>query len=252
MVRWSTCRCSRSTTWPTCCSTAWRRASMDARERLRRYLEQRRDLGESELVLDSMKVEDVMRILGTAGAGVARDAARDAAAAAPPRRPPPPAAPSAGDAGAPADHPALRGEDVDVPFDPSPLGTGPVRAYEPEMRERPARAADAPPAGADAGDWRAALLAAGAAAPPTGGAPAGASPDDDEMATKRTAGARKRADPDEQPSAGMAPSTAPGAAAVPDAARGERAAGVPASGTNFPGLDVPVGLVVGSGIGDLI
>jgi uracil-DNA glycosylase family 4 len=42
---------------------------MDAREQLRRYLEQRRDLGESELVLDSMSVDDALALLG------ARDAA---------------------------------------------------------------------------------------------------------------------------------------------------------------------------------
>ena len=40
---------------------------MDAREMLRRYLEQRRELGESELVLDSLHVDDVMRLLGAAG-----------------------------------------------------------------------------------------------------------------------------------------------------------------------------------------
>jgi uracil-DNA glycosylase family 4 len=43
----------------------------DARERLRRYLEQRREMGEAELVLDGMTVEDVMRIVG-AGAGKRR------------------------------------------------------------------------------------------------------------------------------------------------------------------------------------
>lgn len=37
---------------------------MDAKERLRLYLEQRRDAGETELVLDSMSVEEVMRLLG--------------------------------------------------------------------------------------------------------------------------------------------------------------------------------------------
>lgn len=46
---------------------------MDARERLRQYLEQRREMGESELVLDSLPVEDVLRLLGdkqpTRGAG---------------------------------------------------------------------------------------------------------------------------------------------------------------------------------------
>lgn len=40
---------------------------MDAREALRRYLEQRRDLGESELVLDSLSVEDALRLIGASG-----------------------------------------------------------------------------------------------------------------------------------------------------------------------------------------
>ena len=39
---------------------------MDARDKLRLYLEQRRDLGESELVLDSMTVEEALRTLGAA------------------------------------------------------------------------------------------------------------------------------------------------------------------------------------------
>ena len=42
---------------------------MDARDALRRYLEQRRDLGESELVLDSLSVEEAMKLLGAAGSG---------------------------------------------------------------------------------------------------------------------------------------------------------------------------------------
>ena len=37
---------------------------MDAKDALRRYLEQRRDLGESELVLDSLTVDDAMKLLG--------------------------------------------------------------------------------------------------------------------------------------------------------------------------------------------
>jgi DNA polymerase len=37
---------------------------VDAREALRRYLEQRRDLGESELVLDSLSVDEALRLLG--------------------------------------------------------------------------------------------------------------------------------------------------------------------------------------------
>ena len=40
---------------------------MDAKDLLRRYLEQRRELGESELVLDSLHVEDVMRLIGAVG-----------------------------------------------------------------------------------------------------------------------------------------------------------------------------------------
>ena len=42
---------------------------MEPRERLKRYLEQRRELGERELVLDGMTVDDVMKIVGAAGAG---------------------------------------------------------------------------------------------------------------------------------------------------------------------------------------
>jgi DNA polymerase len=41
---------------------------MDAKELLRRYIEQRRELGESELVLDSLNVDEVMRVIGAAGA----------------------------------------------------------------------------------------------------------------------------------------------------------------------------------------
>lgn len=37
---------------------------MDGRERLRLYLEQRRELGESEFVLDSMPLDDVLRLIG--------------------------------------------------------------------------------------------------------------------------------------------------------------------------------------------
>lgn len=40
---------------------------MDAKGLLRRYLEQRRELGESEMVLDRLHVEEVMRLLGAAG-----------------------------------------------------------------------------------------------------------------------------------------------------------------------------------------
>ena len=49
---------------------------MGAEDRLRRYLEQRRELGESELVLDGMTVDEVMRIIG-ARASARRGAARN-------------------------------------------------------------------------------------------------------------------------------------------------------------------------------
>ena len=41
----------------------------DPREQLRRYLEQRRELGEREFVLDHLSVEDALRILGASNTG---------------------------------------------------------------------------------------------------------------------------------------------------------------------------------------
>ena len=48
---------------------------MDAKARLRLYLEQRRELGESELVLDRMSVDDVLAMLGAANKGPRESAA---------------------------------------------------------------------------------------------------------------------------------------------------------------------------------
>ena len=63
---------------------------MDGREALRAYLEQRRELGESELVLDSLSVDEAMRLLGAGAgkgpapvAGAARSSTRTTAPAAP-------------------------------------------------------------------------------------------------------------------------------------------------------------------------
>jgi uracil-DNA glycosylase len=85
--------------------------SLKGESLLRRYLEQRREMGETELVLDSLSVEEVMRLVGiTRGAppaaerqtpaGPAPDGWRDALRATgatpePPRPAPPPAAPPA-------------------------------------------------------------------------------------------------------------------------------------------------------------
>ena len=68
----------------------------DARERLRQYLEQRRELGESEYVLDSLSVEDALKVL-MSGATPPSAPAPSAAAA---RRGAPPASPSPGAGGA--------------------------------------------------------------------------------------------------------------------------------------------------------
>lgn len=59
-----------------------------ARDALRRYLEQRRELGESELTLDSLHVDEVMRLMGALGessgtVSAEREGSVEAAAAAP-------------------------------------------------------------------------------------------------------------------------------------------------------------------------
>jgi DNA polymerase len=51
---------------------------MDARERLRQYLEQRREMGESELVLDSLPVEEVLRLIGDTQPATSRGVAPSA------------------------------------------------------------------------------------------------------------------------------------------------------------------------------
>ena len=53
---------------------------MNPKERLRAYLEQRRELGESELVLDALDVDDVMRMLGALQGGAASPAPTPAVA----------------------------------------------------------------------------------------------------------------------------------------------------------------------------
>ncbi len=52
---------------------------MNVEEMFRRYLEQRREMGESELVLDSLTVDEVLRIVGAQGKRA--PAPRDVAAA---------------------------------------------------------------------------------------------------------------------------------------------------------------------------
>src|SRR3954452_12852494 len=78
-------RCCRRTRWQTRSSTAWRRCCVsDPREQLRRYLEQRRELGERELVLDQLSVEEALRIVSGAPRAPRAERAPEGAAEGPP------------------------------------------------------------------------------------------------------------------------------------------------------------------------
>lgn len=56
---------------------------MDARDRLREYLEQRRELGESEFVLDGLSVEEALNALGVRGGAAPKDSPREMRASGP-------------------------------------------------------------------------------------------------------------------------------------------------------------------------
>lgn len=106
---------------------------MDAREKLRQFLEQRRESGVRELVLDAMTVDEVMRLLGAADRS---------------------AEPGPGDAQAgPGDVPGKRRRATPAPTPPAG-GTTPAddTAQASDRGDEPAT---------PAGDWRAALRAAG-------------------------------------------------------------------------------------------
>ena len=106
---------------------------MNAKERLRAYLEQRRELGESEMVLDALEVDDVMRMLGALS-------------------------------GAPS--PASEGTSAPAPSEPRALTPSPRAAPAPEREaapppERTVRDDDA----AETGDWREVMRNLKSAAP---------------------------------------------------------------------------------------
>lgn len=110
---------------------------MNAKERLRAYLEQRRELGESEMMLDALDVDDVMRMLG-AHTGATGERAEPAATGPDDEMPTALRLPTT--TGAPA-----------APMPPRPATP---RASTPEPQERVVfnpGAPDAPPA---SGDWR--------------------------------------------------------------------------------------------------
>jgi DNA polymerase len=107
---------------------------MDARDRLRLFLEHRREQGESELILDALPVEEVLRLIGAATSGrpaappdatrVRRSTAPDAASAVgtpPPvvQAPPPPPPPRA-----PADTSSNWREVLGAVTTPSPAAAG--------------------------------------------------------------------------------------------------------------------------------
>ncbi len=117
---------------------------MDAEERLRLYLEQRRDLGESDLVLDHLPVADVLALLGVR-AGAARKAA--------PKRV--------------MESPAADAVEAEGPAVPAEPAREVVPPPSPTPRFDPAAAQDK--------DWRTTLRESGAAGTPPGATPPAAS-----------------------------------------------------------------------------
>ncbi len=125
---------------------------MDAKERLRLYLEQRREFGETELVLDGMTVDEVMKVLGALESGGGRTpGASTADWRAALGGPPPTREPVARDRG--PSRPAARVNPVDLP--PPDLRAAPPPA--PAASVAPTRDSGPAPAAAASGD---------AAAPP--------------------------------------------------------------------------------------
>ncbi len=186
---------------------------MDARERLRLYLEQRRELGESELMLDTLPLADALALIGaSAPTGARKPAARRTATETPVAA-------------------------ADAPPSPPPPGGGLVRDRAPEAE----RAADAPPPTTSGDpiappvptprfdpslatrDWRSALRAEGVA----GDAPApAATPAPSNAAAPR----------------GAAPSPAAPATGAPSPS----SAPVDAVPAWLAALDLPLGLTVGA------
>jgi uracil-DNA glycosylase len=216
---------------------------VDARERLRRYLEQRREMGESELMLDGMSVEDVMRVLGAQNlsSGVGKRTGAEAA-----RRDEGGAWGSSSFETRPDEPPGPEEEDADAPESDSPV-TRPVES-------------DRAPAAEHGSDWRAALRAADAAAPGGDDVPRPKKPAAGPGQARAVEVDRARATtprPGDVPEAprGMEESASPGAA-TPEATRGARPpAPAPAGGAgSAPALDdvgAPPGLEVGQAAQDL-
>ena len=173
---------------------------MDARERLRRFLEQRREMGETELVLDGLPVEDVMRLLG----------ARDRSAGSPDAAAPRPA--SRGESGEPgAVAPQSSGRES--PGTQHAPGADWREMLRAELGERPGVRPAASPATSDTPQRDEEMPRK-----PKGAAPPGPVVDAETRDRDQERAARRTGEPVGQ--AGMEPSPSPGAA-TPDAAEGE-------------------------------
>ena len=192
---------------------------MDARERLRLYLEQRRELGESELVLDQLPVDDVLALLG----------ARTVAAPRPTRR---------SHESAPASSPASGASRpvADASTGGPPASEVPAASTEapPAAPPPPAAAARFDPNATDR-DWRARLRAVDAAPEGVRAAPP--------VTTSATTPSSPPASGGEPPAASAPSDSAPTAA--PTTPTAARAASAPAWLT---ALELPLGLQVGEGL----
>ncbi len=112
---------------------------MDARDRLRRYLEQRREVGESELILDGMPVEDLLALIGAKAQPASRKVAGPAAHAAPSARSVTP------EAATPA--PAVVAEPVAPPPPPAPrFAEGATADWRQTLRAAESAGGTTPPA----------------------------------------------------------------------------------------------------------
>jgi len=225
---------------------------VDARARLQRYLEQRRELGETDLVLDSLAVEDVMRVLGARPAGSTTRADApvpedETGGTGPPTRPTPRA-----DVPPASDHGERRA-----------ASGGALGAEQPASEPGELRSREAPDEAVL--DWRETLRANGGAPAQTdvrGGNPTAR---DDAMAKERrtaspkvtgdrardAATAKRGSAGGGRSDEGMDASPAPGAA-TPDAGRGGRAASSDRRvAAAIAKLGVPEGLTVGAAAGEL-
>ena len=210
---------------------------MDPRDRLKRYLEQRRELGESELVLDGMTVDEVMSIVSGAVPGSKPRRTQRALDSDPDRLEAP---------GPPADLQSASGRD------------GEERGRTPARDSTPSEGG-APPLV----DWRAALRASGVAPegkkPGSAPAPAAGSPSkppskkyEFPAAADVEADARKAdSRPAGPPAAPSAPTPTPSLPPPAAPTSGAAAPPGPQPQTRIPGVDAPLGIVVGDPSRDL-